>query len=397
MSADKTQCPACTTQFLVTTEQMQAHGGMVRCGQCSHVFNAYEQMVDPIVSPMSTADEDLDDLFAPSSSVPEVKARIEQPMMIDTTDDEPFGHSDDMELSATFAAINEQDDLMRLDEPTEEFNHTEANMMSVGDFDGLDLTSETSALKESDYLRSASREQEPVDPLDQEMLSEDPFKKATKGSNAEETHPEFGGDPDLTGFLSGIGAHTAQFNSLSNQVGKTSQLRNTESVHRRPVAKSTRTNPNPPRVFKTIFWTLMSLVAIFGMAAQYLYYNFDKFSQDSTYVPLLEMACGVIGCQLPSADASQVVLDELDWFVNDDNMTQVRFTVGSRADEPMLLPFVEMQLYRGDELIGASVLSPDDYLVGDFNRLPMLNPLDGEVVLQNVTQSFDRIELRPLY
>ena len=63
----------------------------------------------------------------------------------------------------------------------------------------------------------------------------------------------------------------------------------------------------------------------------------------------------------------------------------------------MLLPFVEMQLYRGDELIGASVLSPDDYLVGDFNRLPMLNPLDGEVVLQNVTQSFDRIELRPLY
>ena len=139
MSADKTQCPACTTQFLVTTEQMQAHGGMVRCGQCSHVFNAYEQMVDPIVSPMSTADEDLDDLFAPSSSVPEVKARIEQPMMIDTTDDEPFGHSDDMELSATFAAINEQDDLMRFDEPTEEFNHTEANMMSVGDFEGLDI------------------------------------------------------------------------------------------------------------------------------------------------------------------------------------------------------------------------------------------------------------------
>ena len=141
----------------------------------------------------------------------------------------------------------------------------------------------------------------------------------------------------------------------------------------------------------------MSLVAIFGMAAQYLYFNFDKFSQDSTFSPLLEMACGPIGCQLPSADATQVVLDELDWFVNDKNLTQVRFTVGSRADEPMLLPFVEMQLYLGDELIGANVLSPDEYLVGDFNRLPMLNPLDGEVVLQNVTQSFDRIELRPLY
>ena len=74
MSDKRTQCPACTTQFLVTTEQLQAHGGMVRCGQCSHVFNAHEQMVETTIEPMSTADEDLDDLFAPSTSTKEASA-----------------------------------------------------------------------------------------------------------------------------------------------------------------------------------------------------------------------------------------------------------------------------------------------------------------------------------
>jgi len=35
-----TTCPACHTRFRVTPEQMEAHGGDVRCGRCAKVFNA---------------------------------------------------------------------------------------------------------------------------------------------------------------------------------------------------------------------------------------------------------------------------------------------------------------------------------------------------------------------
>lgn len=35
-----TTCPACHTRFKVTPEQMDAHGGDVRCGRCAKVFNA---------------------------------------------------------------------------------------------------------------------------------------------------------------------------------------------------------------------------------------------------------------------------------------------------------------------------------------------------------------------
>lgn len=42
---DITHCPNCQTQFFVSEDQLRQHGGLVRCGQCLHVFNAKEQFV----------------------------------------------------------------------------------------------------------------------------------------------------------------------------------------------------------------------------------------------------------------------------------------------------------------------------------------------------------------
>lgn len=40
-----TNCPACQTQFFATEEQLNKHGGKVRCGQCLHIFDAKSQLV----------------------------------------------------------------------------------------------------------------------------------------------------------------------------------------------------------------------------------------------------------------------------------------------------------------------------------------------------------------
>jgi predicted Zn finger-like uncharacterized protein len=42
-----TRCPACTTTFRLTPEQVKARQGQVRCGRCQHVFNAIEFLVEP--------------------------------------------------------------------------------------------------------------------------------------------------------------------------------------------------------------------------------------------------------------------------------------------------------------------------------------------------------------
>ena len=45
MSALITRCPLCQTAFRITAAQLGAAGGLVRCGACSHVFEAERQLV----------------------------------------------------------------------------------------------------------------------------------------------------------------------------------------------------------------------------------------------------------------------------------------------------------------------------------------------------------------
>ncbi|SFU61158.1 zinc-ribbon and DUF3426 domain-containing protein [Nitrosospira multiformis] len=40
-----TRCPNCLTVFRVTPLHLQAHGGEVRCGQCSHIFNGFAALL----------------------------------------------------------------------------------------------------------------------------------------------------------------------------------------------------------------------------------------------------------------------------------------------------------------------------------------------------------------
>lgn len=53
----QTRCPACATAFRVTPEQLKAKHGKVRCGQCQHVFNALDSLLEALpAEPESDAD-----------------------------------------------------------------------------------------------------------------------------------------------------------------------------------------------------------------------------------------------------------------------------------------------------------------------------------------------------
>lgn len=50
-----TRCPSCETIFRITPEQLKARQGRVRCGECRHVFNALDTLLDesgPLVRPV---------------------------------------------------------------------------------------------------------------------------------------------------------------------------------------------------------------------------------------------------------------------------------------------------------------------------------------------------------
>ena len=55
-----TRCPSCETTFRVTTQQLQASGGQVRCGHCQKIFDAFATLTaqepqavlpDPVIAP----------------------------------------------------------------------------------------------------------------------------------------------------------------------------------------------------------------------------------------------------------------------------------------------------------------------------------------------------------
>ena len=47
-----TQCPACLTTFKINATQLEARGGMVRCGICSAVFHAAQRMLPVTPKPI---------------------------------------------------------------------------------------------------------------------------------------------------------------------------------------------------------------------------------------------------------------------------------------------------------------------------------------------------------
>lgn len=51
-----THCPACQTQFFATEEQLNQHGGKVRCGQCMQVFDARAQLISVTEDSENTID-----------------------------------------------------------------------------------------------------------------------------------------------------------------------------------------------------------------------------------------------------------------------------------------------------------------------------------------------------
>lgn len=51
----KTCCPSCQTVFRVTSEQIRARAGKVRCGQCRTVFNAIDGLLDDDAPPTPIA------------------------------------------------------------------------------------------------------------------------------------------------------------------------------------------------------------------------------------------------------------------------------------------------------------------------------------------------------
>lgn len=98
----RTRCPNCTTVFRITAEQLRVRFGMVRCGQCQAVFNAFDSLIEgdvatppptavqasskisaqpPVVSEMQPAVAPINTVSPPKPIAVNTQPRVEKPRL----------------------------------------------------------------------------------------------------------------------------------------------------------------------------------------------------------------------------------------------------------------------------------------------------------------------------
>lgn len=76
-----TRCPACSTMFKITPEQLRARGGQVRCGRCRQVFNALDMLaILPEPSPAVPPDSSMEQAAPPPNPPQEAQPPAAAPV-----------------------------------------------------------------------------------------------------------------------------------------------------------------------------------------------------------------------------------------------------------------------------------------------------------------------------
>lgn len=74
----KTSCPECRTAFRVSQEQLALRRGLVRCGQCNAVFNAYDTLLPELEEPPIVPPDPVQDALWAGGPVPELDQGIRE-------------------------------------------------------------------------------------------------------------------------------------------------------------------------------------------------------------------------------------------------------------------------------------------------------------------------------
>lgn len=141
-------------------------------------------------------------------------------------------------------------------------------------------------------------------------------------------------------------------------------------------------HPQRPHWGRRLLWVLLCLLALLGLAGQYVYYHFDELARQDSYRPLFVQACASLGCKVPSkVDVQQIRSSNL--VVR----SHPQFSGALRVDAilynraPFSQPFPLLELRFADlngQLLASRRFKPGEYLNGemkDQDEMPPQTPI----------------------
>ena len=133
---------------------------------------------------------------------------------------------------------------------------------------------------------------------------------------------------------------------------------------------------------RRLLWLLLVLLALAGLAGQYIAYHFDELARQDQYRPWFAQACPELGCTLPSkVDVEQIRSSNLVVRSHPDfsGALVVDAIIYNRANFSQPFPLLEMRFADlNGQLIASRRFKPSEYLSGELagqSEMPPQTPI----------------------
>lgn len=371
-----TQCPHCQTRFRLTPEQLGVAGGHVRCGACLEVFHAADAaaalqpvtpapVMDTAQPPSPAAPPPRDGLLDDDLDEPDLAALgLDESIIDEITPAGPFA-----DLHEEFLTTPPARDF------GPDFDHQRSGLSAVlSDTEGYadrgifhrdqpdaardangptDTEVETTpqpepprnAEQQSSHLDSEADDELVAEP---EQVAPDLAPAAMEPAGLDEADPDPRREPEVTPL---------------NLAMLEEDLLVTAGRRRRAPGW---------------LWTVLTLVALAALPAQYLYYHFDALARHESTRPWLENLCLVARCELPArVDISRIRSANLLVRPHPEfpNALAIDVILYNRADFEQPFPVLEMQFAdTGGRQVASRRFRPEEYLSGELAGVRLMPP-----------------------
>ncbi len=371
MTSFVTQCPHCRTSFRVSSAQLAAARGVVRCGACMELFNALQQL----------SDEDklrAREVETPAISPARVPVQPPPPPPPTSSEDDTLWIHDDLDLDS----LDLDEELAKLEREELELAHELLQLEQTQPQPALtDDESWPERLFEIEAAQSTPQASAPASrdlPELEITPSEAPREAATPSTASSQpalSQPTEWLEPSFT-EPEEAEPEPAERLPIVNPAPAAQPLPRDKKDHDAPLFEledeplhldwEARRRPWG----RWLGWGALNLLALLALAGQYVFYNFDALARQDQYRPWLEQLCPVAGCELPSrVDIEQIRSSNLVVRSHPDftGALVVDAIIYNRASFAQPFPLLEIRFTDiGGQVLASRTFKPGEYLSGEL-------------------------------
>ncbi|WP_426119137.1 DUF3426 domain-containing protein [Pseudomonas sp. DSP3-2-2] len=423
-----TQCPHCQTSFRVSHAQLSVARGVVRCGACLQVFNAAKQLLEQrgsdstveAAKPSAPTSEPVPAIIAPPAvQAPPALVAVEPAPEPEVVEIVPAPRDwkanaldlDDMDLDEELARLEQREiqlpetfgrERSRVDGDT--------NLSAHRDNGQTEDDAWVTSLRNDDVSQLPELQAEVI-PEPQQSLELEPESEHEQSSGNGRTEPSLSSTPDGLGDEEPMAPLQSQRKAPgSEKTERWSALDDDdhEQDHEpqpEPEVRGRRNRSEPGVRDKTLvdltdeplqlewqrpksnwgrrlIWTLLAVLALAGLAGQYIWYHFDELARQDQYRPWFQLICPQIDCKVPSKvdikllKSSNLVVRSHPEFKG---ALVVDAIIYNRASFSQPFPLLELRFAdTSGQLIASRRFKPAEYLSGEMagkEEMPPQTPI----------------------